>query len=93
MADGALVEHGAESFVDRSVRLGRVFSQEGADFAHESNSNLDRVVRRTLKKQNENLECNNFVSDALVDEMGNESRSRVTDDLNGLVRRPRVLRQ
>ena len=47
----ALVEHCSEALVHGSVRFGGVLGEECTDFPHETDRNLDRVVRRPLNEE------------------------------------------
>ena len=52
-----------------------------ADFARETDSNFDGVVSGSLEEKEEDFQCDNFVGDSLVDEMGDEGGGRMTHDL------------
>jgi len=74
MTDAALVQYGTEAFEDCRVDFWRVFLEESSDLARETEGNFERVVRRSLKKEDENLEPNQLVGNALVDGMCDECR-------------------
>lgn len=81
LVDGALMQDSAESFENPVVGARRVLSKVRAYFTHETDSNLDRVVCWLFKKENQNLESNNFMRKTLVDEVRNKSSRRVADNL------------
>lgn len=83
--DDTLVQNGAESREDVVVRDGRVFGQEGADFADEANGDFDSVVCWRLEKEHKNLKCDYFVRYALVDEVCDERCRRVANNLKSPV--------
>lgn len=76
LVDPTLVQDGAESIENPVVCAGRVLREEGADFAHERDGNLDRVVGGAFKEEHEHLKCEDFVRDLLIYELTNERRSR-----------------
>lgn len=81
LVDSALMQDSTESFVNPVVSARRIFGKVRAYFTHEANSNFHRVVGWLLEKENKNLESNDFVCDALVDEMSDERSGRVADNL------------
>jgi hypothetical protein len=64
-----LVQDGPEAFEDRCISLWGVLSEECANFAHEADSNFDRVIGRSFEEQYEDLKSNDFVGNLLVDQV------------------------
>lgn len=75
MADGAFVKNRAESFKDRSIGFGRVFSDIRANLAREAYSDFNRVICGAFKEEDEDLEGDNFMRNCLIDQMSDECRS------------------
>ena len=55
--------------------------KERSDFTHETYCDLDRIVGGAFKEEDKDLKGNDLVSDSLVDEVGYEGGSGVTNDL------------
>lgn len=74
LVDPALVQDRAEPFVHAVVGLRRRLGEEGADFAHEGDGDLDAVVCRPLEEEDEDLESEDLVRNLLVDEVSDKGR-------------------
>lgn len=81
--DVAFVQDGSESLENEIVGLRRMLREEGADFARESTSDLDRVGRRVFEKKEEDLESDDFMRDGLIDEVSDKRGGRKTNSLQG----------
>ncbi|KAI3483060.1 hypothetical protein L1887_54081 [Cichorium endivia] len=81
LADVSLVEYCTEPIKDAVVGLGRLFGEESADLAHETDGDLDAIIGGIFEQEDEDLERQDLVDDALVDEMSNEHGGRVADGL------------
>ena len=75
LVDAGLVEDRAEALVDAVVGLWARLGQERADLLHERDGDLDRVVRRLLEQEDEDLERNNLVGDCGQAGRGSACRS------------------
>lgn len=73
VADRSFVKYSTESLKDSRIGLWRVLSEEGAYFAHEADSNFNRVIGGPLKKKNQDLESYDFMSDGLINKMSDKS--------------------
>jgi hypothetical protein len=67
LTDFPLIQNGTEPFKNSRVGFGRVLCEEGSNFACETNSNLDGIVCRPFKEEDEDLKSDNLMSDGLVD--------------------------
>ena len=83
LLDVALVQDGSESFEDEVVGFGGVLGEEGSDVSSESASDLDGVRGGSFEEEEEKLEREEFVSDRLVDELGDEGGGGEADGLGG----------
>lgn len=68
------MQNSTEAFENTIVGARRVFRKVRANFAHKTNGNLNRIIRRLFEQQHKNLKGDDFVRDTLVNEVCNESR-------------------
>lgn len=77
-----LVKYSPKSFVNAVICFRRGFGQEGTDFTHEADGDLHAVISGAFEEKDENLKCNDFVGDGLVDQVRDEGCGGKTDVLN-----------
>ena len=62
LTDISFVQHGPESFIYEAIGLGRVFREVSTDFSHEPDGDFDGIISGSFEKEEENLECDDFMS-------------------------------
>mmetsp|Transcript_39317 Transcript_39317/g.108311 ORF Transcript_39317/g.108311 Transcript_39317/m.108311 type:complete len:491 (+) Transcript_39317:621-2093(+) len=81
LIDRSLVQDAAQPLECRVEALRRQLGQRGATLEDEARRDLDGVIRRRLEQQSQHLQRDDLMRDLLVDEVRDETRHGVANDL------------